>query len=260
MLLSAYQRNYQAHVLRSDLRAGLRNATELLVQEIAQAGVIGGLPNTLTGTVAASPTPLPVNVASTTGLFVGEKLQIDVGSASEVVAITAIGSGTITGVFTRSHAANAPITALGVLPQGVLSTSTGTQLRIVGDVNADGSVVYVKYDCDVSAGALTRSSTPITASASNPGTVLLDNLVANPDGTPCFTYTSTTAGGYTFVTAVGVTLTARTVQIDPQSGTFFTETKSFLHVGPRNVLIGLTLANAGITALLQPIPPGVPLP
>ena len=78
------------------MHAGVRNATELLQQEVGQAGRIA-LPNTVTLggaiTTAGSATVLVNAVDSagtvlntvngTTGMFVGEQLVIDTGSGEE---------------------------------------------------------------------------------------------------------------------------------------------------------------------------------
>jgi prepilin-type N-terminal cleavage/methylation domain-containing protein len=258
-LLSAYQRAYTSNVLRADLHAGLRTATQILAQEIGQAGLLS-YPGTTTTAAVPAGAGVTVTLTSTSGLFVGEKLVFDVGTAQENITLTAVGTGTITATFTKPHAAGTLVSAAGVFPQGVLSSSTATQLRLLGDVNADGTLVYVKYDCNTAGGTFSRSSTPITAAAASASVVLVDNVIANPGGTACFTYTTTTTGGYTFVTTVGVTLSAQTASRDPQTQQFVQETKLFLNLAPRNVLAGLALANAGLTQRLQPTPPGVPLP
>jgi hypothetical protein len=83
--------------------------------------------------------------------------------------------------------------------------------------------------------------------------------VANPAGTSCFTYSTATAAGFTFATNVGLTLTTQTSDPDPQTGSYDTMTKSFLNLSPRNVVAGLALAQAGLTAPLEPTPPGLPM-
>lgn len=258
-LLSTYQRSYEATVGGSELRAGLRSAADLLVQEVGQAGLLSFTPVSLSMGVTGNAVPQAVSISSTTGVFVGEQLVIDQGAAQESVMVMAVTSSTITGTFTRSHASGARVTAVGVFPQGVLSTSSSSRLELLGDINSDGTIVYARYDCDLTSGILSRSLTPITASSRNPSLVLVDNVVANPGGTPCFRYITTTAGGFTFVTSVSVTLTARSAQVDAWTGQPRIETKTFRAVTPRNVVLGLTFANAGVTDHLQPTPPGVPL-
>src|ERR1051326_7082203 len=104
-------------------------------------------------------------------MFVGEKLQIDLGSAQETVAITSINtsSKTIGGVFQSSHSSGAIVKAVGIFLQGILSAmSDANYLNIFGDINGDGTTVYVQYVCDTTTThTLTRSVTPITANAKN---------------------------------------------------------------------------------------------
>jgi hypothetical protein len=96
----------------------------------------------------------------------------------------------------------------------------------------------------------------------NAASILLDKVMPNPGGTPCFQYPSPlpTAAGFTFVPQVGVTLTVQSSDIDPVTGTYLTITKQALDLMPRNVQIGLTMANAGQMNMLQPAPPGIPFP
>ena len=174
----------------------------------------------------------------------------------------------MTGVFANSHVLGAPVDASGVFPQGILSASTPTQLMLIGDINGDGTLVYVEYDCNPNAagtGTLTRSTTTLPAAAQNPPTVLLQNLVTNAGalGNACFTIPpATISAGFTFLTSVGLTLTTQSLTRDPQTGAFQTLTKSFMNLSPRNVLAGVELAqsNPPLTNRLQPTPPGVPLP
>ena len=254
--------------MQADMHAGLRSTFELMTQEIGQAGALNFTPQTLTLSVTANGSAQSVTLSSAANIFVGEQLTIDTGSPQETVQVTAISTNHITGVFTKNHNGGAPVVAQGVFPQGVLSTSTATSLQIFGDINADGTLVYVQYDCDTIAGTLSRSITTLapgvtTQSASQ---ILLTNLVANPAGTPCFQYgtgVSVTAGSstYTFVPSVGVSLTLQTSKRDPQTGAFVRMTKSFSNLTPRNVLAGLSMGQASpaVTNRLQSTPPGVPL-
>ena len=264
-LLTYYQKVYGTTRLKADMYDNVRGVIELMSQEIGQAGLVS-LPSpspTLSAAVTANASAQTVAVSSTTSMFVGEKLLIDAGTSQELVALTAVGTSpsTITGIFNQNHASGVPVNVLGVFPNGVMSTSTATQLQLFGDINADGSLVYVRYDCDTAAQRLTRSVTTVTPTitTSSPAQTLLSTLVANPGATPCFQYTTTTAGGYTFYANVAVTLSVQTTAPDPQTGAYLTLTKSFLNLAPRNILIGLELANAANTNLLQPKPPNLPL-
>jgi prepilin-type N-terminal cleavage/methylation domain-containing protein len=269
-LLNYYQKVYGTTRMKADMYDNIRGVVELMSQEIGQAGLVSLPYPTLSAAVTANASPQAVAVSSTTSMFVGEKLLIDAGTNQEVVALTAVGASPpkITGIFGQNHAVGAPVNAQGVFPDGVMSTSTNTQLQLFGDINADGSLVFVQYDCNPGTtsapGTLTRSVTTVTptvASASAPQT-LLNNLVANPGGTACFQYLPApqTVGGYTFTPNVAVTLTVQTTAKGPQTGAYLTMTKTFLNLSPRNILIGLELANqGGLTQFLQPTPPNLPL-
>ena len=264
-----YQKSYGSEQLKADMHSSMRGAIELMTQEIGQAGCLNFAPRTLGAAVTASTSAQTVVLTSPTtvvlpssaaDIFVGEQLLVDTGAAQERVQVMNVLTSSITGVFKNNHLAGAPIAAVGVFPQGILSSSTATQLKIFGDINADGKLVYVQYTCDTAAGTLTRSTTPISAGAINPGQVLVQNLVPNPGGTACFQYASSvTSNGFTFVPSVAVTMTIQTSERDPQTGQFVTMTKSFLKLASRNILAGLSLAQANQTDSLQPTPPGLPL-
>ena len=258
------QRIYSSQQSQADMHAGLRGAFELLTQEIGQAGALNFTPTTLTAAITSSSTAQNASITSTANIFVGEKLVVGTGGSQETVTVTAIGTNQITGIFTQNHANGSIVAARGVFPQGVLSSSTSTSLKIVGDVNADGTISYVQYDCDTSAGTLTRSITTYSPSVSSRSAsqTLLTNLIANPGSTPCFQYaTGITASGYTFIPSVAVSLTVQTSQRDSQTGQYVTMTKSFSNLSSRNILAGLAMAQSSpaVTNRLQPTPPGLPL-
>jgi prepilin-type N-terminal cleavage/methylation domain-containing protein len=226
---------------RSEMHSGVRNATELLQQEIGQAGRIAlpGTP-TLTGAVASGTYPATVTVAvsSTNGMFVGQRLIVAIGSP-----LAAHGGF-----------------AAGVVPTTTTNGSTGSVLKIFGDIHSDGHMVYVEYTCDTTAGNLYRNVMPITATAKPAITVehvLLNNILPNPDGTPCFTYQQKVVNGATFVVQVAVTLTVRTEQQDPVTGAYQMETKALLNVAPRNVFHVWQMASLQIGTRVQPTPASV---
>lgn len=251
---------------RTEMHAGVRNATELLQQEVGQAGRVA-LPGTPTLTAAVGAGAGTVTVSSTTGMFVGERLTIDIGANEETVALTAVdgGAGTITATFVSAHAAGSRISASGAFTAGIVPTttangSTGTVMKIIGDVNGDSQVMYVEYTCDLVAGRLYRNPMAFTAGAKVAPTVeqvLLDNVLPNPDGTPCFTYQQRSVNGTTFVVGVAITLTVRTNDLDPITGQFQRETKALLNVSPRNVFNVWQTTSLGYTNRAQPIPPSV---
>lgn len=269
---------------RSQMHAGVRNATELLQQEVGQAGRVG-FPNRLQLVSALTSTDLltanqtvtvkAVDSAGATistavptkSMFVGEQVVVDAGNNAETVTIQSINPtwNTFTAVFTTPHAANAPVAVYGgirqgIIPTNVVSGSTGSVLKMVGDINSDGNLEYVEYSCDTTSRNLYRrtmafdatTKPAITASMS-----LLNNVIANPDGTPCFTYQEKTASGATYVVDVAITLTVQTQDKDPVTGLYQTETKALLNVSPRNVFNTWQMAAQGITSRVQPLPPTV---
>lgn len=261
--LTTAQKIHTAQQMTADMHAGLRGTFELLTQEIGQAGALNRTPQTLTASVTGSGTSQNVTISSSANIFVGEKLSIDTGSSEETVQVTAVGTNQISGIFKQSHASGTALVADGVLPQGIMSTSTATSLQIVGDVNADGQLDFVQYDCDTAAGTLTRSITTVApgVTSRSAGQTLLTNLIPNPGGTPCFQYAAAvTASGFTFIPSVAVSLTVQTSQRDPQTGAFKTMTKSFSNLSSRNILAGLSMAQStpAVTNRLQVTPPGLP--
>ena len=262
--LVASQRIYTSQQSQVDMHAGLRGAFELLTQEIGQAGAINFTPTTLAHDIHGGSSVQDAPMSSTSNIFVGEKLIVDTGSSQETVSVTSVDATKIRAIFSNDHLNGAVVAARGVLPQGILSSSTATSLQIVGDVNADGTLAYVQYDCDTAAGTLTRSATTIApgVTSRNTAQTLLTNLVANPGGNPCFQYaTSVSASGFTFIPSVAVSLTVQTSQRDSQTGQFVTMTKSFSNLSSRNILAGLAMAQASpaVTNRLQPAPAGLPL-
>ncbi len=250
---------------RTDMHSGVRNATELLTQEVGQAGRIA-LPAAVTVTAASVVGAVVLNVSSTAGMFVGVQLNIDTGQFQETAAVTAINGNQISvPALTKAHANAVPVKAsggfaAGVIPTTVANGSTGALLKIFGDINGDGNMVYVEYRCDTVAGRLYRNSMPFQAGAKPAVTVeqiLIDNILPNPDATPCFTYQTQTINGTTYVLDVAITLTVRTQNRDLNTGQFMTETKALLNVSPRNVFNVWQLAGLGVTNRVQPIPPTV---
>ena len=252
---------------RTEMASAVRGATELLQQEVGQAGSIA-LPGSVTLTGAAAGTgSAAVSVSSVTGMFVGELLTIDAGSSQETIAVTALNSGTsqLTAVFTTAHAAGDTVAVFGGFPSGIVPTtttngSTASVLKLYGDINSDGSMVYVEYTCDTSAGVLYRNTMAFNA-ASKPvagaAQRLLGNVLANPGGTACFTYQTKTVAPDTYVTNVGITLTGQTEQKDPITNQYQTESKALLNVSPRNIVNVAQLATSGITNRVQAMPASV---
>lgn len=261
--LNYYQKTYQHTEISADMHDNLRSAIDLIIQEVGQAGAVNlgtslGT-RTLTNAVVPGPLAQAVLLNNTIGIFQNEKLLVDAGASQELVTITSVAANTVTGVFLSPHNAGAQVNLVGAFPQGILGTSTNTKLQFFGDINGDGTLVYVEYTCNFvpgGPGTLTRSVTPVGLGAINPATVLVDNLIANPDGTPCFQYPAAppVVAGFTFINQVGVTLSVQTAARDELTGNFLAMTKSALDIVPRNIQMGLNLANAGFTDRLQPTP------
>lgn len=253
---------------RSEMHSGVRNATELLQQEVGQAGRIS-LPEPVTLDAAAPVGFATVAVSSAEGMFPGEFLVVGVGALQETVAVTAVNTAanpqTITATFANAHPDDTPVMvfggfASGIVPTTVANGSSGTVLKIFGDVNGTGEMHYVEYTCDLVEGNLYRNAMEFDAAVKPPltvGHVLLDNVRANPDGTPCFTYQQQTVAAVAFVVQVAITLTVETEDPDPITGLFQTETKALLNVAPRNVFHVWQLASLAIGNRVQPMPPTV---
>lgn len=294
---------------RTQMHSGIRGATEVLQQEVGQAGRVS-FPSTnvvFSGAVVAGtqtvgiyqcPTSTACTTASVAGMFIGERIQVDAGcfdalnpctSREETVTLTAVntGSSQITAAFVNPHASGAPVQVRGVFGTGVVpplvspsayapsgaaftyaNGSTGDVLKLYGDVNADGNMVYVEYSCVIPAavggvqspGILYRNSMAWNAASSpspTPSQILLGNIMPNPDSSPCFTYQTQVVTGVAYVTDVAITLTVQTQLIDPVTKRFQTETKALLNVSPRNVFHAWTLASLGIANRIQPMPPSV---
>lgn len=249
---------------RTEMHSAVRGATELLQQEVGQAGRVA-LPAAVTLAAASGTGSQSVAVSSSTGMFVGEKLVVGTGADAETVTLTAVGGGSMTAVFSSNHAAGAPVSAIGGFPSGIVppdmaNGSTGAVLKLYGDVNSDGSMAYVEYTCDTANKRLYRNVTGFASAAKPPlasALVLLSNIVPSPNGTPCFSYQTAVVNGNTYVLDVAITLTVQTEDRDPVSGQFQTETKTLLNVSPRNVFDVWTLASIGETNRIQPMPASI---
>ncbi len=250
---------------RTEMHSAVRGATELMQQEIGQAGHIA-LPQPIALTAAiAGPGSATVSVNTPTGLFVGATAVVGADDATETVTVTALTGTTFTAAFLNPHPNGAPVLlvggfASGVVPPSMANGSTGFVLKLYGDTDDDGNLKYVEYVCDVANNRLYRNVMAWNA-ASKPALtedhLLLGNVIANPGGTPCFTYQTEVVNGTTFVTGVAVTLSVRSQQIDRFANDYLQATKTLLNVAPRNVFLLWTMASIGVTTRLQPMPPSV---
>lgn len=249
---------------RTEMHSGVRGATELLQQEVGQAGRVV-IPAAVTTISNAGLGTQSITITSSAGMFAGEQLVFDTGDNQETVTVSSLTGSVITGTFTMPHNSGVTVQALGgfssgVVPPSVANGSGPTVLKIFGDINGDGNMVYVEYTCDTTAGNLYRNSMAWNA-ASKPAItadqVLLSNIVANPSGTPCFSYQTETVNGTVYVTDVAITLTVQTQQVDPITKQFQKETKALLNVSPRNVVNVWELAAIGLFNRVQPMPPSI---
>ena len=270
MLGMSQMMNSQSQIAnRTEMHAGVRSSTELLQQEIGQAGKVSlGSPTaniSLASGVAVGSSALSFNTStggstpSSCGnctVYPGEVLTVDVGTFQETVTVTGTTSSP-TATFVYAHAAGAPVASLGAFATGIVppqsspasytNGSTGSVLKLYGDINNDGNMLYVEYNCSqgtvASPGFLYRNEMAITA-ASKPAVdntmILLTNLLPNPNDAnnnpvPCFNYQVQPLGSGYVVTDVAVTLTVQPQNPDPQTGALVPETKALLNISPRNV-------------------------
>jgi type II secretory pathway pseudopilin PulG len=267
---------------RTDMHSSVRSATELLQQEIGQAGKISlGNPsgnNSLQSAVTAGAGSAFTLSDQTATVYPNEVLWVDVGSKQEAIQVaTANGYSGTAVVFQLPHAAGAPVVALGAFGTGVVppaaapanfpSGSTPTVLKLYGDINGDGNMVYVEYTCtgtNTVPGYLYRNQMSITAAtkpANDNTMILLNNVVPNPNDAsnnpvPCFAYQVQSLGstGTYCVTDVAVTLTVQTQNKDLQTSQLQRETKALLNIAPRNVVEVYDTASLVDPLRSQPMP------
>ncbi|HLK04057.1 MAG TPA: hypothetical protein VKT53_06415 [Candidatus Acidoferrum sp.] len=291
---------------RTEMHTSVRSATELLQQEIGQAGRLapplnstGTAPQAMTLLTAvlvpttSSTITLPVVISPDTAvgsLFNGEWITVDAGvdatgaPKQESVQITCGNpcSNPVTATFAINHAVGVPVSvqgafAYGVMPPSATNGSTSTVLKLFGDINGDGNMVYVEYTCQQgqqsAPGYLYRNQMSWQAAAKpaiDNSMILLSNVLSNPadqngNAFPCFQYQTKRVGAcpgvfpdcIDFVTNVEVTLTEQTEQVDPTTKLYQTETKALLNVSPRNVFNAWELDSGNLTNRVQPTPPTV---
>lgn len=322
---------------RTGMHTSVRSTTELLQQEIGQAGKIataaGQMVTPVIGAAISPDVPVTAvvtfaNMSDSNGnqivpapLFEGEWVTVDEGLSRETVQLGCplgigqcpVGTPTWRATFTWAHGGpgiNVPVAvqgsfSTGIVPPampalpGVLNNppvgyagypvfpavpiypypnspaqgSTGTVLKLFGDVNGDGTMVYVEYTCvqgDPGApGVLYRNQVRWDSTAmppNDPTMVVLTGVLKNPldqngNQVPCFQYQLQTNGGanaaandFAFVTDVAVTLTVQTQNEDPQTHQYQYETKALLNISPRNVYDAFLSGTFGYTNRIQPMP------
>jgi len=304
---------------RTQMHSGVRGATELLQQEVGQAGrfpihIDPADPATITtvnpifgaGTgncdpknpgqwlpgppvVPAAPTQVTSvkSLYATAGTVPASYVLITTmdGLNRETTPVYAIDNSvnppTLTACFNNDHPAGTKLLVLGGFASGIVppaapptnypNGSTGSVLKMFGDINGDGNIVYVEYTCDTAPGSTHKlyrnvmDYTSTTKKKLSDALVLLSNVQDNPGGTPCFTYQVDGANPpivvqgqpVVFVLDVAITLTVETQQTDPVTGKKQQETKALLNVSPRNVFNTWQLANGGFTDHIQSTPASV---
>src|SRR2546423_8175080 len=285
---------------RTEMHASVRSATELLQQEIGQAGKVSLGPPNVNVTMGAVGVGLnPIVFSTGVTVYPGEYLTVDLGDLQEVVAVTGT-STSPSATFIRAHpSATTPVLALGAFGTGVVPPdvksaaygcapatlpvppggaypgtpfgSTCNVLKLYGDINSDGNMVYIEYTCapgtPTNPGFLYRNQVDINAGgkpALGPAMVLLNNVLPNPpdannNTVPCFNYQVQKIGNTSVycVTNVALTLTVQTQNVDAQTRQFQNETKALLNVGPRNVIEVWGTATLTDPTRAQPQPPTV---
>lgn len=272
---------------RTEMHSSVRSATELLQQEIGQAGKISlGSPSaniSLAAAVVAGANPTAFTLSASDGsnitVYPNEVLTVDLGINQEVVTVSTGSGSSGTALFQVNHAPNAPVTALGAFGTGVVppaaapanypSGSTPTVLKLYGDLNGDGNMMYVEYTCtqgtSTAPGSLYRNEMSITQGAKpavDNTMILLSNVLANPNDAngnpvPCFAYQVQPLGSNYCVVDVAVTLTVQTQLKDQQTNQYQPETKALLNVAPRNVVEVYDTASLVDPLRSQPMPASV---
>jgi prepilin-type N-terminal cleavage/methylation domain-containing protein len=279
---------------RTQMHSGVRSATELLQQEIGQAGRISlptaVMPVTITGPIVAGVLPQSVAVSSITNMFPNMLLDVDAGQSFEVVTVTAVAPGSITAVFSKPHTVSPiPVQVSGSFGTGIVPPALGlacatagytpyagpgngsdcSTLKLYGDINGDGNIVYVEYKCDTTnnPGFLYRNEVANAVAlgtvkpAVDPSMYLLNNVEPNPNGNGCFSYQVQNADingvAVPFVTDVAVTLTVQTQLLDPQTHAYQRETKALLNITPRNVFYVWEATSLGEIPRNQPMPANI---
>jgi prepilin-type N-terminal cleavage/methylation domain-containing protein len=289
---------------RTEMHSGVRGATELMQQEVGQAGrVASPQPITLLAPAVASAScdqtspgfnATTVGVSSIKGLWATAGtlpasyalLTTFDGAARETVPLWSMTPGTpdqISACFLNAHAAGTLLVVQGAFGNGIIppaftapgmpadyvpftNGSTDTVLKMFGDINGDGNMVYVEYTCDTVAGKLYRTSEAYDSPTKKliHQIVMLNNITTNPGvpPTPCFTYQvsptiSVQGKKLNFVLDVAITLTVNTQQVDAVTKVQQQETKALLNVSPRNVFNAWELAGIGYTDRIQSTPASV---
>ena len=153
-----------------------RTALDIMAMEIAQAGARSDFNTTINAAMVGSAASQDVFVTSSTGFQPGDSVTVDAGVDQETVQLTAVGAGSVSGIFLKSHAPDAPIRfyampyITGIVPPAGLAPNTSmptTALSFYGDFYGDGNVYYVEYSYDSANSQITKSITPLSQASEN---------------------------------------------------------------------------------------------
>ena len=183
-----------------------RTALDIMAMEIAQAGARRDFNTTVSADLGGSATSQDVSVASSTGFQPGDSVTVDAGGLNpETVQLTAVGAGSIRGIFQIARATGTAIRFYSmpyitgiVPPAGLLPNSSVsvTALNFYGDFYPDGNVYYVEYKYDSANSQITRSITPLSQASENPAEPFIRNV---QNVAPFFTLYSDNEGAVTSV-------------------------------------------------------------
>jgi Tfp pilus assembly protein PilW len=170
-----------------DANQEARSAFEMMTTEIAQAASHGDRTTTLSVPINTPSTAAQdATVDSTTGFTVGDYVEVvDPSGDRESVQLTAVGTGTLTGVFRATHPSGASVRLFAVpYPTGLItpagmaanSSTTVTTIRFFGNIIGDNTVQYVEYAYDATSNQITRSITPVAQATRNEAVVFVRNV------------------------------------------------------------------------------------
>jgi type II secretory pathway pseudopilin PulG len=181
---SSEQSNVEAN---QDASAGFN----LMAMEIVEAGSNTRYFETTTvDTIASDPyTPYTYRVTSTSGLKSGDVVELYNNSdgATELVPLTQVTEGHITGIFQKGFPAGSNVRLYslpyetGILFPGTPSanaTTSVTEIKCYGDIYGDGTMYYAEYRYDSQNRQITRSVTSLSDVSKKPHVPLIRNVKA----------------------------------------------------------------------------------
>ena len=282
--MARMQQRYTSQQRVSGVGMTGKTVMELLAIDIGQAGFPAQV-NSATDASAVitfSSTPRTVVVTNVAGIFPDTVVQIDVGSNMEsvrVISCTAAvagvltacpvtGTNSITAVFKFDHLGGVPIKGSTFpYPQGIVWTTPPpltawptNVLRIVGDMQINGSLRYIEYrfenpDPTNCTGRLVRSDSDAFAATQSAAMIIADNLCNTATQGVFAIVSDDTLGTFRYVTQIGAVLIMQTRrQVERGAGgttqIVFRE-QNFI---PRNIVYARTLARDGLHTLLPAAP------